>query len=245
MLRRYRLFATTVGLALIATLGFASLSNTAAITASLQPTLPSRDELISTIFDPTPQFFTASGEQIIFDPDKLIFLSKRGGTFAFVPLHAAYQPRLRELYKAWQEFENVAVPLGGLYIVEPIKIKGMYNEGPEFSLPKGAYLIRVEPVNPKGDILRVAIVNEEGEVMGYIDGDIHLVTQPQPLKSRPFIRTKQVSASMMLVEIEIPWLMPSTDNAMSLDSFGLGPIRDFLEGVGWALVIAASIAVLI
>lgn len=241
MLRRYRLFATTVGLALIAALGFASLSNKAAITASLQPTFPSRDELIRTIFDPTPQFFTASGEQIIFDADKLIFLSTRGGTLAFIPLHAAYQPRLRELYKAWQEFENVAVPLGGLYVVEPIKVKGVYNEGPEFSLPKGVYLIRVEPVDPKGDILRVAIVNEEGQVMGHITGDIHLITQPQPLKSRPFIRTKQVSASMMLVEIEIPWLMPSTANAMSIDSIALGPVRDFIEGFGWGILIILTV----
>ncbi|MEM2607592.1 MAG: hypothetical protein QXK30_02755 [Candidatus Bathyarchaeia archaeon] len=245
MLRRYKLFATMAGLALMAALGFASLSNTAAITtSSLQPiSLPSRDELISTIFDPTP-LFTASGEQIIFDADKMVFLSVGSGTFAFIPLHAAYQPRLVELYKAWQEFENVRVPLGGLYIVEPIKVKGVYNEGPEFSLPKGAYVLKLEPVNPKGDILRIAIVNEEGQVVGHVTGDIQLVAQPQFLKSRPFIRTKQVSDSMTLAEFEIPWLTPSTVNTIDLDNIALGPITDFLTGLGAGIAVAMVILLL-
>ncbi len=244
MLKQYRLFTTMAGLALMAVLGFASLSNTAAITStSLQIPIPSRDELISTIFDPTP-LFTASGEQIIFDADKLIFLSTSGGTFAFLPLHPAYQPRLIELYKSWQEFENVAVPLGGLYVVEPIKVvKGMHNEGPEFSLPKGAYLLKLAPVDPKGDVLRVAIVNGEGQVVGHVTGDIQLVAQPQLLKSRPFIRTKQVG-DFMLAEIEIPWMMPSTINTMSLDSIALGPIADFLSGLAAGVTVAMAILML-
>ncbi len=174
----------------------------------------------------------------------MVFLSASSGTFAFLPLHTAYQPRLIELYKAWQEFENVAVPLGGLYIVEPIVVKGVHNEGPEFPLPKGAYVLKLAPVDPKGDVLKVAIVNEEGQVVGYVTGDMVMVAQPQLLKSRPFIRTEQVG-ELMVVEIEIPWLMPSTINTMSLDSIALGPIADFLSGLAAGMTVVAVIIALL
>lgn len=87
-------------------------------------------------------------------------------------------------------------------------------------------------------------MDEEGQVVGYVTCDIQLVAQPQFLKSRPFIRTKQVSDSMTLAEFEIPWLTPSTVNTIDLDNIALGPITDFLTGLGAGIAVAMVILLL-
>jgi len=239
--KNLKLIATALSLALITSIA-SSLTNAINTTSmATQIPLPSRDELIRTIFDPTP-LLTASGENIIFDPDKMIFLSTLGGTFAFVPLHPAYQQRLIELYKAWQEFGDIAVPIGGLYVIEPMRVvKGLYNESPEFSLPKGAYVLEFAPVDPKVGSIKIAIVDKDGQTVGYVSGEIRLMPQYQPLNDRPFIQVKQVG-DLKLAEIEIPWLLPSTINnlqSMNLDSVASGPITDFLTGFGAGLALVA------
>lgn len=167
------------------------------------PGLPSRNQITNSLSQAYGTVLTASGEEILLDIDKAVFLSEFKETIAFVPLHEAYWPRVQTLFAGMLEGQINFIPIGGLVIVEPIQtIRG--PDGPGFALKEGTYILwwaRSEN--------GLVVTDEEGNQLGVIKGGV-TIKFPHPSigkLSRPLVRGS-TEGEFTVVEIETNWMWP-------------------------------------
>jgi len=160
-----------------------------------QPENLSRSRIVSSLRAAFSTILTASGENILLDEEKALFLSKFEGSLAFVPLHPTYWLKAQELFEAMAQGQEVTVPVGGLYVVEPIKVESYENF--EFGLDQGPYLLRWAKD-------KVLVIDQEGNVLGAIKAELKF---PNRQLSDPIVKTEQVGRAT-LIRIDTPWIGP-------------------------------------
>lgn len=187
----------------------------------------SRSRIVSGLQAAFSAVLTASGETILLDEERALLLSEFGGSLAFAPLHPSYWPRVEELFKAMAEGQEVTIPAGGLYVIEPITIKG--QEGFNFSLDRGPYLLRWAKD-------KVLIVDQEGNVRGAAPCELRF---PNRL-SNPIVNIDQAGESTVF-RIKAPWIwstLPTDSGNTFMHNMLLGEIHAVAGfAVGVVLVI--------
>lgn len=187
----------------------------------------SRSRIVSGLRAAFSAVLTASGETILLDEEKALFLSEFKGSLVFVPLHHSYWPRVEELIKAMDEGQEVAIPAGGLYVIEPVTIKD--QQGSNLSLDRGPYLLRWA-------LDKVLIVDQEGNVRGAITCKLRF---PNRL-NHPIVNTDQVG-EYTVFRIDIPWIWSTsaTDGGNAFVQTSMLDDRHYLAGfaAGVALVV--------
>lgn len=177
----------------------------ATLVVSQPPTgLPSRNQIVSSLNQAYGTALTASGEEILLDTDKAVFLSEFKETIAFVPLHEAYWPRVQTLFAGMLEGQINFIPIGGLVVVEPIQtIRGPDSSG--FALKEGTYILwwaRSEN--------GLVVTDEEGNQLGVIKGGV-TIKFPNPSigkLSRPFVQAS-TEGEFTVFKIETNWMWPA------------------------------------
>lgn len=190
---------------------------------------PSRADIKKGLDNAFAAVLTASGENILLDSERAVFLSEFRETLAFVPLHDTYRPRARELMEARVKLgEDVLVPIGGLYIEESTRVKGFS----EFLLPPGAYILMW------ANNRKVAVIDQDGDTVGYISGEIQLpITKDKP--TRPLILNSSQNEDFLQLSIYVPWLTTTSlqNQSESVLDTTAGPIADFVTGFMLVLTI--------
>lgn len=174
------------------------------------PALPSRVQIVNSLSQAMGAVLTATGDEILLDMDKAVFLSEFKETVAFVPLHEAYWPRVQALFDAMLERQIDSIPVGGLAVVEPIKtIKG--PDGPGFALREGTYMLWWS--RSENDLV---VTDKEGNKLGAIKGGVTIkFGAPSVSKlSRPWVRMS-TKGEFLVVEIETNWMWPVANKSVS------------------------------
>ncbi|MEM2607593.1 MAG: hypothetical protein QXK30_02760 [Candidatus Bathyarchaeia archaeon] len=159
----------------------------------------SRSRIVSGLRAAFSVALTASGETILLDEDKALFLSELKGSLVFVPLHPSYWPRVEEFLKAMDEGQEVTAPVGGLYVIEPVTVRDY--QGFNFTLARGPYLLRWAKD-------KVLIVDQEGNVRGAVPYELKF---PNRLRE-PVVNVDQAGESTVF-RVDAPWIWstPATD----------------------------------
>lgn len=122
---------------------------------------------------------------LLFNTDDTVFTSTPATTMAFVPLHRVEIARLKDKIISTLLGENESVPVGGLIITDPVKIKG--KDGNVFNLAPGAYILKV---TVQDKVAQLSILNQEGVLMGSIS-DMRWIIEPSPFDPTPTIEFSQ------------------------------------------------------
>ncbi len=192
----------------------------------------SRSRIVSGLQAAFSAVLTASGETILLDEERALFLSEFRGSLAFVPLHPNYGPQVEELFKTMAEGQEVTIPVGGLYVIEPVTIKD--PQGSNFSLDKGAYLLRWAKD-------KVLIVDQEGNAWGAVPCELKF---PNRI-SNPVVNIDQAGESTVF-RIEAPWIWSTsvTDGGNAFVHASMSDDRHFVAGFAIGVVIAVILVLL-
>lgn len=192
----------------------------------------SRLRIVSSLRAAFSAVLTASGEAILLDEEKALFLSEFKGSLIFVPLHPSYWPRVEELIKAMDEGQEVTAPVGGLYVIEPVTVKD--HQGSHFRLDRGPYLLRWA-------IDKVLIVDQEGKVQGAIPYELRF---PNRL-SDPVVNVDQVGESTVF-RVDVPWIWPTstTDGGNAFVHTRMLDDRHFVAGFAVGVIVGLLIVLL-
>ncbi len=187
----------------------------------------SRSRIVSGLQTAFSAVLTASGEIILLDEEKALFLSELKGSLVFVPLHPSYWPRVEEFLKAMDEGQEITAPVGGLYVIEPVTVRDY--QGSNFTLARGPYLLRWAKD-------KVLIVDQEGNICGAVPYELRF---PNRLRE-PVVNVDQVGESTVF-RVDVPWIWSTsaTDGGNTFVHTSMLDDIHFLAGfaVGVALAV--------
>jgi len=148
--KNLKLICTAIGLVAVLVMGLA-------MPGATQQNPLARQGITNAVGSALQSFLTAAAD-VLLAPERVLLLSNTAVTVGFIPLSEVDEPRVTGLLADILDGKGGSATIGAIYIVEPIKIKGL--DGREVSLPQGVYMVKVTDKDKA-----VLVDTEENEVV--------------------------------------------------------------------------------